>query len=325
MARSLPLHDGHLEEEYIDMEVSSYSIFHGHSTITNPPQTPREFEFQMSSTSLDHKEASTSPADELFYKGKLLPLHLPPRLEMVAELLDVDHNDKYYEEFYSTPLMTTAPTPTAMSTPFDSCNVSPSESFRISGELNLDGYLGDLSAVGTSDFVKQSAKTKSWTRRIKTIKQSLSKLKASPAYVHALFGKSSCSDESCTETARNHALKLRESRDQSDNSVKKNKFGRVFGMVGRFNEEKAFANGGGSWRRRTFTISRKQLEISMSSSSSSSSNSSLSLCSNDSNRFGEFQLPTRSSKGYMEVESPIQGAIAYCKQSQTCSNLGGVS
>ncbi|KAI6676404.1 hypothetical protein NL676_037200 [Syzygium grande] len=301
------------------MEVSSYSIFHGHSIITSP-QTHREFEFQMSSTSLDHKEASTSPADELFYKGKLLPLHLPPRLEMVEKLVEVDHDDKYYEEFYSTPLMTTAPTPTAMSTPFDSCNVSPSESFRISRELNLDEYLADLSAVGTSDFIKESVKIKSWTRRIKIIKQSLSKLKASRAYVNALFGKSSCSDESCTEAARNHALKTSKSRDWSDNLMKKNKFGRVLGAVKSFNEGKAFENGGRSWHRRTSAISSKQassIKISMSSSSSSSSsNSSSSLSSNDSNRFGELQLLSRSSKGHMEVESPIQGAIAYCKQSQ---------
>ncbi|KAF8021943.1 hypothetical protein BT93_G2165 [Corymbia citriodora subsp. variegata] len=325
MARSLPLHDDHLEEEYIDMEVSSYSIFHGPSIITSPPQTPREFEFQMSSTSLDHKEAPTSPADELFYKGKLLPLHLPPRLEMVTKLLEVDSNEKYYEEFYSTPLMTTAPTPTAMSTPFDSCNVSPAESFRISGELKLDGYLSDLSTVGTSDFVKESVKTKSWTRRITTIKQSFSKLKASRAYVNALFGKSSCSDESCTETARNQAMKTREFCDRTDNSTKKNNFGRVFSMARSFNEEKAFENGGRSWCRRMLTISSKRpssIKISTSSSSSSSSNSSLSSCSNDSNRFGEFQLPSRSSTGYTVVESPIQGAIAYCKQSQTSSNLG---
>jgi len=37
----------------------------------SPPYN-REFEFQMS-----EKESSTSPADDLFYKGKLLPLHLP--------------------------------------------------------------------------------------------------------------------------------------------------------------------------------------------------------------------------------------------------------
>ncbi|XP_030550166.1 probable membrane-associated kinase regulator 4 [Rhodamnia argentea] len=322
MARSLPPHDEHLEEEYIDMEVSSYSIFHGHSIIPSPAQTHREFEFQMSSTSLDRKEASTSPADELFYKGKLLPLHLPPRLEMVEKLLELDGDDKYYDEFYSTPLVSTAPTPTAMSTLFDSCNVSPSESFRISRELNLDEYLAGMSAAATSNFEKESAKIKSWTGRIKMIKQSLSKLKASRAYVNALFGKSSCSNESCTEAARNHALKTSESRERSDDSTRKNKFGRVPSAVRSFNEEKAFENGGGSQHMRTSTVSNKRhssIKISTSSSlSSSSSNSSSSSCSNDANRFGKFQLLSRSSKGYMQVESPIQGAIAYCKQ---CQNM----
>nr|KYP75418.1 hypothetical protein KK1_008146 [Cajanus cajan] len=64
------------DDDYIDMEVNSYSNFFCHSH----PQ-PREFEFQMSSI-VQEKEPTTSPADELFYKGKLLPLHLPPRLQM---------------------------------------------------------------------------------------------------------------------------------------------------------------------------------------------------------------------------------------------------
>ncbi|KAH0995638.1 hypothetical protein GBA52_019502 [Prunus armeniaca] len=72
------------DEDYIDMEVSSSSNFFCYS-IGSPPQT-REFEFQMSSISQD-KETTTSPADELFYKGKLLPLHLPPRLQMVQKIL----------------------------------------------------------------------------------------------------------------------------------------------------------------------------------------------------------------------------------------------
>ncbi|KAG6526282.1 probable membrane-associated kinase regulator 4 [Zingiber officinale] len=43
-----------------------------------------DFEFHMTT---DDDPALLSPADELFYKGKLLPLHLPPRLQMVEQLL----------------------------------------------------------------------------------------------------------------------------------------------------------------------------------------------------------------------------------------------
>lgn len=70
------------DEDYIDMEISSFSKFF---SLSSPPQT-REFEFQMSSSSVE-REPTNSPADELFYKGKLLPLHLPPRLQMVEKLL----------------------------------------------------------------------------------------------------------------------------------------------------------------------------------------------------------------------------------------------
>ncbi|KAH0870148.1 LOW QUALITY PROTEIN: hypothetical protein HID58_077170 [Brassica napus] len=48
---------------------------------------PREFEFQMSHLCPLEIDKTTFPADELFYKGKLLPLHLPPRLLMVQKLI----------------------------------------------------------------------------------------------------------------------------------------------------------------------------------------------------------------------------------------------
>lgn len=61
------------EEDFIGMDFAGYS-----------PRS-EEFEFHMTA---DDDPALLSPADELFYKGKLLPLHLPPRLQMVEQLLD---------------------------------------------------------------------------------------------------------------------------------------------------------------------------------------------------------------------------------------------
>lgn len=51
----------------------------------------KEFEFSSMSTSssavVEHQYPSgSSPADELFFKGQLLPLHLPPRIQMVKKL-----------------------------------------------------------------------------------------------------------------------------------------------------------------------------------------------------------------------------------------------
>ncbi|KAJ6317581.1 hypothetical protein OIU76_013175 [Salix suchowensis] len=158
------------DDDYIDMEVSSRAIFFSQS-VSSPP-FPKEFEFQMSTTSME-KDTTTSPADELFYKGKLLPLHLPPRLQMVEKILEnsnssCDHRRDTFEEFFSTPLMTTAPTPTSTSTPFESCNVSPAESCCVSRELNPED----------------------------------SKLKSSRAYIKSLFGRSGCSDDSCTVASK---------------------------------------------------------------------------------------------------------------------------
>ncbi|WCJ28231.1 hypothetical protein M5689_009937 [Euphorbia peplus] len=60
------------DEDYIDIDLFSSPNLLRYS-IT--PQSPtRDFEFQMYPFPL-HK---TSPADELFFSGKLLPLHLPP-------------------------------------------------------------------------------------------------------------------------------------------------------------------------------------------------------------------------------------------------------
>ncbi|CBI25304.3 unnamed protein product, partial [Vitis vinifera] len=89
------------DEDYIDMEVSSYSNFLCHS-ISSPPH-PREFEFHMSSSSLE-REITTSPADELFYKGKLLPLHLPPRLQMQSSFgLKLKASRAYLKSLFGKP------------------------------------------------------------------------------------------------------------------------------------------------------------------------------------------------------------------------------
>ncbi|KAE8670433.1 hypothetical protein F3Y22_tig00112153pilonHSYRG00067 [Hibiscus syriacus] len=81
------------DNEYIDMELSSH--------YSNSVST-REFEFQMSSVSME-REPTNSPADDIFYKGKLLPLHLTLRLEMVRKLLQNSINEG--EAYTTTPLM----------------------------------------------------------------------------------------------------------------------------------------------------------------------------------------------------------------------------
>ncbi|XP_044461325.1 probable membrane-associated kinase regulator 4 [Mangifera indica] len=322
------------DDDYIDMEVSSYSNFFSKTMATNSPPHPREFEFQMSSTCLE-REPSTSPADELFYKGKLLPLHLPPRLQMVEKLLEntncVYGNSKgaFDQDFYSTPLATTLTTPTAASTPFESCNISPSESCQVSRELNPNEYFFEYTTDEVSGLIGENQK-KSWTKKLKLIKQAAigSKLRASRAYFKSLFGKSGCSDESCTAATKvsseGQVSKAKECLNNHVNAAKKNPFGQIRkckyqisgGLVrsfdkGEITEESA------NCHRRSFSMVIKRHSTKKSSSSSSSSGSSSSSSSNDSNGFHELQFLKRSSSSaYSEFENSIQGAIAHCKQSQ---------
>jgi len=67
---------------YFDMD------FNGNNS---PNRESEEFEFSVSVSAPDKLNKTdhvddVSPADDLFYRGQLLPLHLPPRLEMVRNL-----------------------------------------------------------------------------------------------------------------------------------------------------------------------------------------------------------------------------------------------
>jgi hypothetical protein len=73
-----------IQDDYIDMDLTPTP------TPLPPPASPR-FEFQFQSGG-EEESAFASPADELFYKGNLLPLHLPPRLQLVRRLLQDSQN-----------------------------------------------------------------------------------------------------------------------------------------------------------------------------------------------------------------------------------------
>ncbi|KAG5239780.1 membrane-associated kinase regulator [Salix suchowensis] len=285
------------DDDYIDMEVSSRAIFFSQS-VSSPP-FPKEFEFQMSTTSME-KDTTTSPADELFYKGK---------------------RDSF-EEFFSTPLMTTAPTPTSTSTPFESCNVSPAESCCVSRELNPEEYVFEYSSQ-FGGFIDGKPKS-SWTRKLNLIKQSSlsSKLKSSRAYLKSLFGRSGCSDDSCTVASKVADEVTVSKARESMRPAKKMPFGQIqkdrhqTSAAATQNKQKISEDGGGRLHRRSFSMSIKRHSTNKSSSSESSSDSSSFSSSAGSNGFQRLPFPKRSSSAKFEIENPIQGAIAHCKQSQ---------
>ncbi|KAJ9185178.1 hypothetical protein P3X46_004838 [Hevea brasiliensis] len=315
---------GHADDDYIDMEVISSSHNFFHYSISSPPQS-REFEFQMSSISND-RETTTSPADKLFYKGKLLPLHLPPRPQMVEKLLQDSTTNTFepFEENYSIPFIN--PSFSTTTTSLESCNISPSESRRVISELNPDEYFFELSTELNS-FIGYHPIKKSWTKKLK---QSVlgQKLKASSAYLKSLFSKSGRTDKSCTKPARNvepeSAPDGKHCPGKYKEVAKKNSFSeidsekcKISNTLMKIIDKETFRDGFHS-QRRSFSgaIQRHSENNSLSfSSGSSSSSSSSSFPFSSSNGFCDLQLLKRSSSANSEIESSIEGAIAYCKKS----------
>ncbi|KAJ7972493.1 Membrane-associated kinase regulator 4 [Quillaja saponaria] len=317
------------DEEYIDMELSSSSSNFFSYSIASPPQT-REFEFQMTSVS-NEKESTTFPADELFYKGKLLPLHLPPRLKMVQNLEHLKSESPLEENcsFHLTNDLRLPSTSTSI-TPLESCTISPSESCRVSSELNPDEYLFDWSTEMRA-FLGDHPK-KSWFKKLKQIKQfSLcQKLKASRTYLKSLFRKSDCSDRTCANAACSNVGARKESKGKDCLNkclkvARKNPFDIIDDNEAQITRslmkaiKRDMIEDGLISHRKSFSgvIQRHSANTSSSGSySSSSSSSSSSSFSFSSNGFYDLQLLKRSSTADSEIESSIEGAIAHCKQSQ---------
>ncbi|PHT36370.1 hypothetical protein CQW23_24070 [Capsicum baccatum] len=90
------------EEDYIDIEVlSSCSYF---SSCPNSSPLNREFEFQMASIT-NNKESTIAPADELFYRGKLLPLHQKSqRIAPFEEDLEEGEEESFCINFLIAPI-----------------------------------------------------------------------------------------------------------------------------------------------------------------------------------------------------------------------------
>ncbi|KAK9741450.1 hypothetical protein RND81_03G106900 [Saponaria officinalis] len=294
------------EEDYIDMEVSSLTHFFPNNKTFPSPQHAQEFAFHLSSINVD-KDSTPSPADELFYKGKLLPLHLPPRLQMVEKLLLDSPSSLHFNklrEAYGTPLGTMTTTTPTTGTPFESCNISPVDSGQVSRELCPEEYFREYSnGDETKGFIlsRNHQRSSSWSKKIK------SKIKS-------FFGKSGFSDESADDlqskgqtNQTNHEAtvtkKISKERLRKKNEVKEE-------IVC---HRRSFS---GAFKRRSSTTKLSSSSSSESSSSSSSTSTSSSISSNNSSSLSELLLK-RSSSANSEIEtSLIQGAIAHCKQSQ---------
>lgn len=310
------------EEDYINMEVDDHHHSSFDSSIFNQSSNA-DFEFQQSFSSSSDRDphATTSPADELFYMGKLLPLHLPPRLEMVHKILrssapfDPPKGGQSYDDDppFATPLFT--PTST---TPFESCNISPLESCEVSRELTPDDYrhLVECSTVSAALDEK-----KSWMRKMKIMKQPSSSSSSSSkskwtTYIKSLFAKSS----GCT--SQHNAAAISKSKQSFVDQSKYAKNLAPFGQI-KYSKHDGLVDDQRGRHRRSFSGAIKQLSkpkfsavVSLTSSSTSTTSTSIKP-----NNMKLLSLK-RSISSSSEIENPIQAAIAHCKMSQKSRLIG---
>ncbi|KAL9993497.1 putative BKI1/putative membrane-associated kinase regulator/4 [Helianthus debilis subsp. tardiflorus] len=283
------------DEEFIDMEVSS-------SLCSNSLSKSIEFEFQMATNSIAH---SNSPADELFYKGRLLPLHLPPRVQMVKSLLQ-NATYKEDEEFitFSTPMV-------------QSCNISPTESCRASTELGPDEYFFEWSTGFIADHPKKYHGP--WSKKLKLIKKCsiTQKLKASRSYLKSLFNKSGCNSNGypCAKKSGIEQIQTGKYPTLANDLKGIEEQGNEDVFDSNCNQRKSFS---GANKRKCSHSSTSSSSSASSASGSGSSSSSSSF--NYSNGLFELQLVKRNSSADSEVEGSIEAAIDHCKKSQQALN-----
>ncbi|KAG8044755.1 hypothetical protein GUJ93_ZPchr0079g2783 [Zizania palustris] len=308
------------EEDYIDMELSSAAA---------AAAAAGEFEFHMSAP-LDgwEKGSLASPADELFYKGKLLPLHLPPRIQMVEELLDGRAAAGASCRWRRALGVSTAP-----ATPYESYAASPANSCYASGELNVEAYFQEYAASLADAAAAAACEKKPWSRKLKFMRQlNLGlKLKASKAYIKTIFAAKAGSSDDRDDDPRGAKELSHGGHGHHQRAWRKNPFGQI--RSNRCNASQSIATAAGGrgsvgvrgdkerehGHRRSF--SSVIVRYSSSNKTSPAPPSSCSSVRSSSESDGAGPALRRSSSASSEVENPIQGLIAYCKKSQQLASV----
>ncbi|KAL6496238.1 hypothetical protein OROGR_029496 [Orobanche gracilis] len=307
------------EEDYIDMVL----------TTSSSSKNTVEFEFQMSFSCKDQttqddndNNNTTSPADELFYKGKLLPIHLPPRQQMVenlaSEVPDMPSEEKDHNYYHSMPLIfSRAVSPP----PSKSCRTTTRRGSGTDGDSEEYDHFFDFPSDGTMK--------KPWSEKIKLVKHPSvigQKLRASSAYLKSLFTKSVCLEESNRNPGDDRNLSKGEALL---NKYLKNTKKQPLGHISRTSCPKIatlIIEDNNNVSRRSFSGAIKRhspTKCLSASSDASSSSSSSSFKSNG--QCAEMNIFRRSSS-VNEIEASIDAAIEHCKKSMqifSCNiNLG---
>ncbi|EYU38488.1 hypothetical protein ABFS82_12G136200 [Erythranthe guttata] len=290
-------------EEYIEMEITS-------------SPSKKEFEFQMSFAS-DEKQATACSADELFFKGKLLPLqnlllHSSTTTTTAAAAFSSITKEAFEKDHkYSIPLFTcsTAPCTKTTNTPLDSCNISPSQSCRVSCELKPDDYFFEWSTE-LSSFINNNnrypTKLKPYSsKKLKLIKHSIlvQKLKSSTAFLKSLFAKPVVSSPNSSKAEASFKIVKKKPMEL----ISRTAYPRIAALIDKEGIE------GNNVQRKSFSGAIKRHSPTKCLSSSSSGASSSSSSFNSSGLYEMESLKRNSSA--TEIEVSIDAAIAHCKKS----------
>ncbi|KAJ1698944.1 hypothetical protein LUZ63_007456 [Rhynchospora breviuscula] len=276
MTKNLPSCDQSLEEDYIDIDPSS-----AFTSINVPSRRDsREFEFNLCANPPE-RCSFDSPADELFYKGVLLPLHLHPRIQAIQRVLLHERNSR----------------------------LSDQEEEKFQEESISTCY--HASARNEYVTVQGQCGTKNrWSKKLKGVStlSLCSKLKASHTYLKSLFAKPTVSNDQCRASRPKDNI-IGKNVNSLVNNIHREKLMEEDEWVHR----KSFSNA-----TKLGSSTRSDSLYSNSSSSSSSSNSSFSSLNSNGFYITLTQPPVlrRSSSVNSEMERSIKGAITYCKKSQ---------
>jgi hypothetical protein len=289
-------HDQSIQEDYIDIDPNYMS------TRSNAPsrRNSREFEFKLYANPQE-RCSDDSPADELFYKGILLPLHLHPRIQIIQQLLLHERNPHY----------------------------SDREEDELKKET-MNTYYYASEGYEDSVMPEQCGTKNAWSKKFRGLGNSSLCSKLKSLFAKPTFFNDWCQTSKLKDYANNSVKRGRKSivgRDQSSlkSSTEREKLIEEDELVHR----KSFSS---AVKLRPATR-LNYLYTNSSPSSCSSSLSNLSCPRPNSNEFyiSSMQPPAmrRSRSVNSEMESSIQGAITYCKKSQdivsgrkSVSNIG---
>ncbi|KAJ3699441.1 hypothetical protein LUZ61_003146 [Rhynchospora tenuis] len=276
MNKTLPSRDQSLEEDFIDIDPNSAFM----SMKSPSRRDSREFEFKLSANPQE-KCSFDSPADELFYKGVLLPLHFHPRIQAIQQVLSHESNSR----------------------------LSGQEEEKFQEESISTCYHASLGNEYVTMPGQCGAKNR-WSKKFKSVSTSslCSKLKASRTYLKSLFAKPTISNDQCRASRPKDNI-IGKNISSLVNSIEKEKLMEEDELVHR----KSFSSA-----TKLGLSTRSDSLYSNSSSSSSSSNSSFSSLNSNGFYITLTQPPVlrRSSSVNSEMERSIKGAINYCKKSQ---------